>query len=90
MSGFLQSLRRGVKAASGAFGPGPYTAQGKAVSCSHCGNAEFAEGSAQLNTAGMSFLNLDWANKSATTLACTRCGMVHWFLIKPERMEPPG
>lgn len=85
MSGFLQAFKRGVKAASGPSGPGPYTAQGKAVSCSHCGIAEFAEGSAQLNTAGMSFLNLDWANKSATTLACSQCGLVHWFLEKPER-----
>ena len=87
MSGFFHALRRGVGAASGSLGAGAYAAQGKNISCSHCGNGEFVEGAAQLNTAGMSFLNLDWANRSATTLACTGCGMVHWFLQKPERLQ---
>ena len=90
MSRFFRALKRGATAASDSIRPGPYAASGKGVSCSHCGNTEFAQGSAQLNTAGMSFLNLDWANRSATTLACTRCGLVHWFVEKPERLQSEG
>lgn len=37
-------------------------------------------------TAGLSFLNLDWANRSAATLACTNCGLIEWFLADPEEV----
>jgi len=33
-----------------------------------------------LNTRGISFLGLDWANKVADNYVCDRCGYVHWFL----------
>jgi hypothetical protein len=32
----------------------------------------------------MTFLNLDWANRSAATLTCTACGRIEWFLADPE------
>ncbi|MCE2903295.1 MAG: DNA-binding protein [Gemmatimonas sp.] len=57
---------------------------GLPVRCAHCRGDLFVEGRAQLNTAGMSFLNLDWANRSAATLACVTCGRVEWFLADPE------
>jgi predicted nucleic-acid-binding Zn-ribbon protein len=62
-----------------------YSVAGLPVTCSHCGGEDFDEGSSQLNTAGMTFLNLDWANQSATVLTCKRCGHVDWFLQEPER-----
>jgi len=86
MGNVLKAIKAGAKGFASAMGPGPHAADGKNISCPHCGRGEFAEGSAQLNTAGMSFLNLDWANKSATTLACTRCGRIQWFIKKPERL----
>ncbi len=46
---------------------------------------ELARGNVQLNTAGMTFLDLDWANRSATTLTCAECGRLQWFLQRPER-----
>lgn len=52
---------------------------GKGFKCQHCGHEKFMRGEAQLNTAGMTFFDLDFANRSATTLACRRCGLVHWF-----------
>jgi predicted nucleic-acid-binding Zn-ribbon protein len=61
-----------------------YTVAGKAVICAHCGRNSFVEGRAQLNTAGMTFLNLDWANRTAATLTCTSCGRIEWFLADPE------
>lgn len=57
---------------------------GLPVRCTHCRGELFVEGRAQLNTAGLSFLNLDWANRSAATLACVTCGRVEWFLADPE------
>jgi len=62
-----------------------FTVAGRRVACPHCGNDRFALGEAQLNTAGMSFIGLDWANRSASTLACSECGHVAWFLQKPQR-----
>ena len=50
------------------------------VKCSHCGSNRFSERKAQLNTAGLTFLNLDWANQSATVLVCESCGKLEWFL----------
>ena len=86
MGRLLRAFKAGAKGLSRGMGPGRYVAVGEEISCPHCGGNEFAEGSAQLNTAGMTFFNLDWANKSSTTLACTRCGRVQWFLKKPKRL----
>jgi predicted nucleic-acid-binding Zn-ribbon protein len=58
---------------------------GKMVRCPHCGGDHFVEGSAQLNTSGLTFFGLDWANRSAATLACVTCGRVEWFLADPEQ-----
>ena len=49
------------------------------ITCSHCKNTYFFKGSAMLNTAGMTFLGLDWANRTAITLMCDNCGLIHWF-----------
>jgi hypothetical protein len=43
------------------------------------------EGRAQLNTAGLTFFNLDWANRSAATLTCTSCGRIEWYLTDPKK-----
>lgn len=45
-------------------------ATGRRVACSHFGSMEFDESQAQLNTAGLTFLDLDWANRSATVPTC--------------------
>jgi hypothetical protein len=65
-----------------------HTVAGKLVTCSHCSEDRFVEGRAQLNTAGMTFLNLDWANPSAAILTCTSCGRIEWFLTDPEEAVP--
>ena len=81
---------RGVKRASKVVfnhAPGGYVSCGKRICCEHCGHAEFNEGSAQLNTAGMTFLGLDWANRTATTLMCAACGRIQWYGKRPDRIE---
>lgn len=56
-----------------------YEVVGKPVHCSHCGGYEFAEREAMLNTSGMTLMDLDWLNPSATALICEYCGHVEMF-----------
>jgi len=86
LSNFWKALKRAARATVDSLGPGQYTVEAKKVTCPHCGHQEFAEGSAQLNTTGMTFIGLDWANKSAYTLLCSKCGHIEWFMQKPERL----
>jgi predicted nucleic-acid-binding Zn-ribbon protein len=55
---------------------------GKQLQCVVCGNDHFWQREAQLNTAGMTFLELDWANPSALCCVCDSCGYIHWFMPK--------
>ena len=81
MKRFFKAVAAGMKA----FGSGHrFEVAGKAVRCVHCSGERFVEGTAQLNTAGLTFVGLDWANQSATTLACVACGRIEWFLANPE------
>jgi len=64
--------------------PAAYAAGGLKARCPHCEFDGFYKSRALLNTSGMTFLKLDWANKEATTLTCGRCGLVQWFAIPPE------
>jgi predicted nucleic-acid-binding Zn-ribbon protein len=84
MSKFFSGLQRGLQSMGDEPDGERYTVAGKSVTCAHCSHDRFVEGRAQLNTAGMSFLNLDWANRSAATLTCTNCGRIEWFLADPE------
>jgi hypothetical protein len=63
-----------------------YEVAGKQVQCPHCGGNNFDTGGALLNTTGLTFLGLDWANRSAHLLICTACGHIDWFLQKPDRI----
>lgn len=54
---------------------------GRPLKCVVCRHDEFTEREALLNTAGLSFLGLDWANRTATCFICDSCGYIHWFLL---------
>lgn len=56
--------------------------KGKTLECPICSSKEFWTRETLMNTAGMSFLNLDWANKRALNYVCDNCGYVYWFLAK--------
>lgn len=86
MPDFLERLKNAARATADDWKPAGYTIAGIEVVCPHCGNNQFAEGRALLNTVGMSFLGLDWANSEATTLSCTRCSRVEWFHDKPVKL----
>ncbi|MDA2810468.1 hypothetical protein O4J56_07450 [Nocardiopsis sp. RSe5-2] len=52
---------------------------GMDLSCVVCRNDSFHEREWQLNTAGMSFFNLDFLNRSAICYICAECRYIHWF-----------
>ncbi|MGN0078463.1 MAG: DNA-binding protein [Coriobacteriales bacterium] len=74
--GFFDSFTR---AANGEPEGQRYEVAGKIISCSHCGNTLFTQGEAQLNTMGMTLLDLDFLNKSADIFICSNCGHIEWF-----------
>ena len=53
---------------------------GKALRCQHCGYDQFVEGEAQLQTATLTLLRLEWLGKTANFYVCGECGFMHWFL----------
>jgi hypothetical protein len=57
--------------------------KGVVLSCHHCGSGSFTHRRSQLNTAAMTFFDLDWLNASADIYVCTDCGYLHWFLGAP-------
>ncbi|MBR2835749.1 MAG: DNA-binding protein [Coriobacteriales bacterium] len=75
--GFFSELK---KAASNKPAGESYMIAQKQLVCPHCGNKRFYRSEAQLNTAGLTFINLDWANRSASVFECTSCGRLEWFI----------
>jgi hypothetical protein len=53
---------------------------GAALACLVCGGGDFTRREIKLNTTGMAFLDLDWANRSGEGAICRACGYVHTFL----------
>ncbi|GAA1912893.1 hypothetical protein [Streptantibioticus ferralitis] len=51
----------------------------KWIRCNFCQGDQFRDREVKLNSSGMEFLNLGWANESATALICWTCGYVHLF-----------
>lgn len=86
MSNIGKAAKQAAKGFAKAMEGAEYEAAGKKIQCPHCASTAFATGEAQLNTAVMSLLSLDWLNKSATTLICANCGNIQWFLQAPTRL----
>ena len=76
---FISKLSKGIKGASQALQSDEYEVNDAKIQCVHCGYQHFELGEAQLNTAGLTFLNLDWANESVSILACKKCSHIMWF-----------
>jgi len=53
---------------------------GRTLRCLICSGTAFARREVKMNTTGMSFMNLDWANRSGVGAVCRTCGYVHTFL----------
>ncbi len=74
--GFWNDLMSGKRSFEKAMGPVSYQAGGIKLVCPHCHSDGFFEGRRLMNTAGMTFFGLDWAEKEVTILTCGRCGLV--------------
>lgn len=57
----------------------PVQIKGNTLKCVICGHDKFWHRTTLMNTKGVSFLGLDWANKEADNYVCGHCGYVHWF-----------
>ncbi|AJF68851.1 hypothetical protein [Streptomyces vietnamensis] len=58
----------------------------KPIRCQVCDNDTFREREVKLNSTGMEFFNMAWANESATGLICWSCGYVHLFVNRDVRL----
>jgi len=66
--------------------PSTFEVSGIRVVCPHCRHEQFEHRSILLNTPGMTFFGLDWANRTAAILICTTCGQIQWFAAEPQRV----
>ena len=57
--------------------------RGKPLRCPHCEHDRFWTRNTLMNTKGITFLGVEWANKAAQNYVCDQCGYVLWFLDKP-------
>lgn len=56
--------------------------KGHKLQCTVCNNDTFWAKKTLMNTPKMTFIKLDWANKSAQNYICNNCGYVNWFMNK--------
>ena len=54
--------------------------KGYELKCPVCNNRLFRTKRVLLNTTGMTFLNLDWANRNANCHICSNCTHIMWFI----------
>lgn len=60
--------------------PSKHVVVGNEMNCEICGHNLFFKRKGQINTAGLSFFELDWLNATANCVVCAQRGYVHWFL----------
>ncbi len=53
---------------------------GHDLNCPICGHDEFWKRRTLMNTPGLTFLGLEWANREADNYVCDSCGYILWFL----------
>ena len=64
-----------------------FEAGGTPIVCAHCSNHLFEARQILLNTRGLTFLKLDWLNRSATALVCAKCGRIQLFAVPPAALD---
>jgi DNA-directed RNA polymerase subunit RPC12/RpoP len=53
--------------------------QGQPLRCPICGSDKFWTRRTLMNTPGMTFMGVEWANKQADNYVCKHCGHILWF-----------
>lgn len=64
-----------------------FEAGGAPILCAHCRHDGFDAHEILLNTRGLTFLKLDWLNRSATALMCAKCGHINLFAVPPTALD---
>ena len=54
--------------------------KGNKLTCPVCAKTRFWTRYTLMNTPGMTFFKLDWANRQAKNYVCDNCGYVMWFI----------
>jgi uncharacterized protein len=85
VANIAKALKEGVKAVFSGPDAKTFVAADRQVRCTHCGSQYFFSREAQLNTSGMTLLDVDWLNTSGTALVCSKCTLIQWFLVSPEQ-----
>lgn len=62
-----------------------YKVNNTPILCPCCRNDIFDKDYRQLNSRGATFFGIDWANRNAAILVCTRCSYISWFMSDPSR-----
>lgn len=60
--------------------------ENKILECQHCGNDKFLKREGILVTTLIAFFLTPWWNESARCFVCSKCGFVHWFLNRNEKI----
>lgn len=60
------------------------------LACHVCGGLVFAGREIKMTTTAMTFLDLDWLNRSAEGVICVRCGFVHTFMGDAHQWVDPS
>lgn len=60
------------------------------LSCHVCSGLVFARREIKMTTTGMTFMDLDWLNRSAEGVICVRCGFVHTFMAQAHQWVDPA
>jgi hypothetical protein len=94
MANFKKAFKAGVEAMM-AHDDKPsgsrYSTSWQEIRCTQCDGERFSSGHALLNTAGLTFVGLDWLNRQAILLVCDRCSAIQWFagpVTELEDLEP--
>jgi hypothetical protein len=53
---------------------------GHELNCTVCGHDRFWRRQTLMNTPGLTFFGVEWANRQADNYVCDKCGHVLWFL----------
>ncbi len=60
------------------------------LACQVCSGLLFARREIKMTTTGLTFMDLDWLNRSADGVICVRCGYVHTFMAQAHQWVDPG
>jgi hypothetical protein len=60
------------------------------LACLVCRGQLFTDREIKINTSGMEFFGMEWANESGTALVCDQCGFVHTFAGGKFELWAPG